>query len=81
MTELPFSIEPKDKPKWFEFRRKIACGLVRLAKCIYPASPEVVGFFSDLMVEATIKGSCIVKMEDAYAAPFSLPTEDNTNGP
>lgn len=44
-------------------RRWIANCLVRLARRIYPGSPEVVAFYADRMVEAAITGQSWIKVK------------------
>ncbi len=59
-----FNIEPKSKQKWFETRRWIAYILVRLAKRIYPESPEVTSFLYKAMIEQMICGSVVIKAKN-----------------
>ena len=56
-----FSIEVTDKPKWFQFRRRISRSLVWCAKLIYPRSPEVATFMYEVMVEQAIAGSVVIR--------------------
>ena len=56
-----FSIEVTDKPKWFQFRRRISRALVWCAKLIYPQSPEVATFMYEVTVEQAIAGSVVIR--------------------
>lgn len=61
-----FNIEPIEKPRWFEVRRRFARLLVRIAKRIYPQSPEAMSFMREVLMEQIMHGSCVVKWNDFH---------------
>jgi hypothetical protein len=53
---------PKDKPKWYNIRRRVASKLVILARKIYPDSLEVKAFWMDVMMDSAIYGKAITRV-------------------
>ncbi len=54
-----YDIEPKQKPKWYQFRWQLACIFVRIARWIYPESPEVKAFLLKIMMDSRITGKFV----------------------
>lgn len=57
------NIQPKDRPKWFQFRRRISSALVRLARLIYPDSPEVKAFWMEKIIESQITSNVFERIK------------------
>lgn len=58
-----FDIEAKEKPRWYEFRRKLSTFFVRIARRIHPQNPDVTAFHLQLMSDAMIYGRAVVRMD------------------
>ena len=59
----PITIKPKDKPKWYEFRKKFSNYLVSIARKIYPDNPEVNAFYAELMMDWMVSGKSVVRVD------------------
>jgi len=68
-----------EKPKWYEFRKRVARRLVRIAARVYPQSPEVNAFYTKMMVDTMITGGafCHVKPNKVKINPESGEVEVN----
>lgn len=59
-----FTVEPKIKPKWYQFRERLAFGFVRLASKIKPKNDAVNCFWmEELMKDTLINGVGIVNIK------------------
>lgn len=56
-------IDPKDKPKFFELRRRLAKLFVDIARRIYPVSPEVNAFYIQMMTDQMVLGQCMTRID------------------
>ena len=52
----------KQKPKWYQLRLTASTMLINLARLIHPANPEVLAYYTDLMLELAITGRTIQKV-------------------
>ena len=50
------------KPKWYQLRLTASTMLINLARLIHPANPEVLAYYTDLMIELAITGRVIQKV-------------------
>ncbi len=60
-------IKPKEKPKWYEPRKKLCKWLVDLARWIEPQSPEIPAFYAQQMHDMMITGCHIVRIDPKTA--------------
>ncbi len=54
---------PNEKPKWHQIRWQVSNWLVKLAREIYPQSPQVLAFWKDVMMDQMIQGGTIVRID------------------
>ena len=59
---MKIRFQTKERPRITQFRCWIAMKLVRLGHRIYPDSPDVVAFYSQLIVDQLIHGQCITRV-------------------
>lgn len=77
----PYRITTKDKPRWFQFRWKLSYLIMRLARWVYPPSPEVWAFITQMAMDEMIFGGAIrrIKPEDAvFLREHNLPARPDT---
>ena len=51
---MRFTLKPKLKPKWYQFRLRLAFGLVRLARWIKPNNDAAMSFMLEELVNDMI---------------------------
>jgi hypothetical protein len=66
-----YTIKSNIKPKWHQFRFKLANAIVWLARKIHPSNPEVWAFHTQLMMDYMICGKSIVRIN-----PMDVQKED-----
>lgn len=57
-----YDIEAKEKPRWYDLRRKISTFFIRVARWIHPRNPDVTAFQVQLMTDAMIYGRAVVRV-------------------
>jgi len=68
------NIKPKNKPKFYEFRKCLCRWLVNLARRIEPRSEEVAAFHMQQMIDMMITGCSIIRI-DPFNPAFDFPTD------
>ena len=69
-----FKIKPKEKPKWYQFRKTLCRYLVNLARWVEPRSPEITAFYAQQMQDMMITGCAITRI-DPMTAIFDINEE------
>jgi hypothetical protein len=54
-------VEAKEKPKWHQIRWKVSNLLVKMARFIHPENPEVMAFYTQLLLDQMIYGRAIAR--------------------
>lgn len=58
-----FEIEPKESPRWFEIRKRLAIIFVKIARWFYPRSDAVNSFFLEKLLDAVIEGKVATQIK------------------
>ena len=59
----PFTIKLKDRPKWYQFRTRLANVFIKIARWIKPGNPEMMAYLTEQMVEMELSGMAIRKID------------------
>ena len=59
----PFTIKLKDRPKWYQFRTRLANVFIKIARWIKPGNPEMMAYLTEQMVEMELSGMAIRKVD------------------
>lgn len=66
MKNLFYDVTAKaNGPKWYELRKRLSDFFLRLAKRLYPESPNIKAFFVKQYVDAMIYGGSITRVDPA----------------
>lgn len=58
-----YTLKSTVRPKWYQLRFRLANAFVRLARKIHPENPEVMAFYTQLMMDQMIYGTSIVRID------------------
>ena len=58
-----YTVQATERPKWYNFRWRVSSALVRLARRIYPANPDVKAFFMQIAMDQMICGGSVVRVD------------------
>ena len=58
-----FNVKSKDKPKWYELRKKLSNFFVLLARKIYPYNKEIPAWMMEVYLDQAIYGKSFTRID------------------